>query len=361
MNDIIDNIIMNIENFDYNNISMLFSFLLVYYVSKRTIRNYDLKKDSKPKNIKEIALPPEVKLKYDEVAFNSMMSSKAKEAVLKFTNLMIEKFPSEVLSNFYNNINTLEIKNNAPRKNQFFNNFRCVGVYKGELNRIILDENQFFNTIYHELFHMASSVSKDKIYYSGFYQAKPKSMIGEGINEGYTEVLTKRYFYQDTRKFKSYEFLVMIADRLEKIIGKDIMESLYFKADLHGLVLELQKYISEDDVMKFITNTDFILKYVYEDRVRFIERDKIVNVLKTTINLLIKAYNFKLESEYSKGNIRADEFLEEMYGYCSSFASDLKIDGHNYKFLSSEDFVDIFTLYFKDLLDMKESELIIKK
>ena len=70
---------------------------------------------------------------------------------------------------------------------------------------------------------------------------------------------------------------------------------------------------------------------------------------------------FKLESEYSKGNIRADEFLEEMYGYCSSFASDLKIDGHNYKFLSSEDFVDIFTLYFKDLLDMKESELIIKK
>ena len=72
--------------------------------------------------------------------------------------------------------------------------------------------------IYHELFHMASSkfINKFKIY-CGFRQ----NNIGRAINEGYTELLTYRYFSLDNSSSYTYEYLKIIVENLENIQMKN--------------------------------------------------------------------------------------------------------------------------------------------
>ena len=51
-----------------------------------------------------------------------------------------------------------------------------------------------------------------------------------------------------------------ISRYLEKIIEPNNMESLYMRSSLNGLVGELKKYQSEENVMRFITDTDFLIR-----------------------------------------------------------------------------------------------------
>ena len=83
---------------------------------------------------------------------------------------------------------------------------------------------------------MASTIFQDGIIYSGLSEQN----IGIGLNEGYTELLAKRYF--DKSNNNGYIFETQIAKLLELIIGQEKMESYYFNANLYGLIEELRKY-----------------------------------------------------------------------------------------------------------------------
>ena len=93
---------------------------------------------------------------------------------------------------------------------------------------------------------------------------------------------------------------------LEKIVGKNKMEKLYFNADLRGLINEVEKFTTKSEIIAFILRVDYInsSKYIYND-------DKFVI---NAYNFLIKTYVSKLMSmiEYNQITLEeADEMLQE--------------------------------------------------
>lgn len=135
---------------------------------------------------------------------------------------------------------------------------------------IVIRSKEIEETIYHELIHLATFVSWEDIEACGFRQLKYKSPrksatiydIGAGLTEGYTELLSNRHF-KDRAVKESYLELVDFSRFIEVLVGKDEMESLFFKANLPGLVNKLQSYASLEQVIKLLKDIDFILNANY--------------------------------------------------------------------------------------------------
>ena len=137
--------------------------------------------------------------------------------------------------------------------------------YIPENNAIELSENNYNITINHELFHASTTINdKDtEMIYCGFQQiSNKKKKIGEGLNEGYTQYLTEKYFGKENSLNTAYTYEKRIAETLEIIVGKEKMQSLYFNANLHGLVEYLKKYAPEYDIYKFISTLDFLNEHM---------------------------------------------------------------------------------------------------
>ena len=246
---------------------------------------------------------PELKQKYDDIEINKISNAEFKKTVLEFTKVLLTHFPDEALTNFYNNINELSIKNNKS-----ISAIGIRGSYNGIKNSIAIADK---TSIYHELFHMASrSYNKeDKLMYVGFCQQGTDTKrtlvgkLGSGLNEGYTEVLTHRYFGDNHELCSSYPFETSIAKKLEIIIGEDKMTLLYLKGDMLGIVGELKHYASEEEIMKFITRLDLIYNFnpMYKS---ILIRESIFD----TYEFLLKAYAVKIKKFYDKGIINIDGF-----------------------------------------------------
>ena len=126
---------------------------------------------------------------------------------------------------------------------------------------------------------MSSSCYRGEIEYSGFHQFSLKSglfNLGEGINEGYTELLRHRYFITENDGFESYTYEIDTADKIEKITGKEKMESLYLNADLPGLIQELKQFSSEEAIIKFISDVDFIFKNLDEKNSNYLKKEQLL-------------------------------------------------------------------------------------
>lgn len=117
-------------------------------------------------------------------------------------------------------------------------------------------------TLYHELFHASSTYYDEKQdnSFSGFHHhlRNPRKFIGLGFNEGYTQLLTERYF-NNSQSNDSYVNEVHYVKLIENLIGKEKLLNLYLKSDLNNLILELCKNNSEEQVFEFLTNMDLFI------------------------------------------------------------------------------------------------------
>lgn len=200
------------------------------------------------KDFREIKVAPEIVRKISNIDFDRLEKSSFSVEVERFVDVVTKNLPKSNLDTLYNNINTLEIKT-VP----FLH--RSLGRYDSTKNTIVLRKT-LEECIYHELFHMASSklIDENKLY-SGFEQIDKKFMIGVGINEGYTQFLTERYFH-DYTSLDVYPLHTLAVSIIEKIIGKDNMQNFYFRNDLKSLVEALEKYCSIEEIMQFLNNLD---------------------------------------------------------------------------------------------------------
>lgn len=139
-----------------------------------------------------------------------------------------------------------------------------------------------FGSSNHELLHQASSKSIDGVVYSGFSTYSNSEYIGVGINEGYTQLLSERYFCEN--EGSSYFIEVEILKILENIVGKDKMEKYYFKADCSSLITQLTNYEEYNSIIEFIKDVDCI-HYIKENNLL----DQKFNEFKRLIN---KIYEF---------------------------------------------------------------------
>lgn len=305
------------------------------YTSRKLSSTYVLHKDYKPKDISKVNLPVELRQKYTDVDVSHIASSKVKKVVLEFTTLLIEKFPPELLSNFYNNINEINIK-----KNHGVLLIAADGMYSCKKNKI---NYSAINSIYHELFHMASSVynERKRLCYSGFSQVYYSPInryvgnnIGFGINEGYTELMAYRYFERERGIPITYEFEVGVVEHLEKIIDQKEMEKLYLTANLMGLINDLKEYASLDDILDFITRVDLVNNH-YIDNFIF-PNNKMQESIISIYRFLLKTYIVKLEKQLDKEIITKEEFLDKIKRYIKALGTSVKIGRHIYEYFTRE-------------------------
>ena len=208
---------------------LVFGPLLLFYISYylKLIRRYCTKNFIKIKKTPKVEIKGNVKVEDEEI----------KKFVKK--SVKIKCFNK---SFFYHNVSNLKINTcDAFRK---FNIF--IAEYDYVNNIIYITSN---HSLPHELTHTCSS------YYDGDdYSGLSQNGLGVGINEGYTELLTERYYFHGD----SYPVERKIANNLEKITGKDKMEEYYYTANLYDFVGELKQYDSEENVLKFLNCVDII-------------------------------------------------------------------------------------------------------
>lgn len=288
----------------------LFDVDIIYYFKRNFISKYNLNR--KKFNASKVLLPPELTKKYDEVNLDYLAKSEFLKYVEEFKNIIIKNIHPSNLTNFYNNINNLTITtaNYDLLKKLLGKNLSAT--YNTKTNKIKLNNNGKENeSIFHELFHMASAIFKGNTLYAGFKQQilNSKFEIGTGINEGYTQLLTERYFSDKPNTKYSYPFEKDIALQLEKIIGENKMQKFYFNANLLGLINELEKFASKQDILDFITNLDFICKQ--SNKLLYLpkHKDLIVSKLSQITTFLFNVYKNKLSDFYNKGLISKKEMI----------------------------------------------------
>lgn len=337
---VMQDFIIQLEQIDYADILNILQPFIIYYVANRTIGTYRLRKDYKSKNITKVALPPELTSKYSEVDTSKLATTKFGQAITKFTETIIKNFSAEDLTNFYNNVNTLKVKSKNFFISDLFFNSNTAGQYDAKKNEISVEEDTVEISIYHELFHMASSTYKNGRVYSGFHQPPVKindSGFGQGINEGYTELLTQRYFQTDSPVTAAYRYHVTIAKQLEKVVGQEKMKSLYLNCDLMGLIDELKQYTSTDEVMKFISNTDFLLQHIDDKKVTALEKNMINNCLKNVNRFLMISYSRKLQRQVNDGMLSTQEFLSNFTEFTSSLPANIRLRKTKYEIMTNQD------------------------
>ena len=178
------------------------------------------------------------------------------ENIRSFIERMKDVLPEECLKNMYANIENVSIKHAS--RHYDYSYYNCV------FNKIRVRDYQ--NTLWHELLHLSSGRWDKEHYaeYNGFrftkYTKKYRGSdfdIGIGLNEGYTQLLTERYF-SDRKTSTCYAIEKDIAKMLESIVGREKMQKLYFNADLLGLIRELEQYTNDKEIVDFLKTLDFI-------------------------------------------------------------------------------------------------------
>lgn len=210
---------------------------------------------------------------------------------------------------FYKNMSSVKIKSYYGVN--LLNNI-ILGSYNAN-NRIIrLRKGTENEALEHELLHVASSLKQDNVFYKGFYQKNGIIDIGSGLNEGYTQLLAERYFsFSRNNDINRNCYLIekRYAKIIENIVGKNIMQNLYFKADLKGLVMELNKYADINEIFTFLTNLDLYKTISFENV------DILENKLKCMNNFVIKTYMKKVLINNTFSIVKLNKLILEELRY----------------------------------------------
>ncbi len=281
-------------------------------IKKYIIRPHKLKMKlieySNTDMVKVVDLPDELYEGNDQDVNENEVYQKIYE---EFGKVIEEKIPREDLDNYYRNFKTIkETKTSTLYMLKHLSKGQLVGgTYNIKDNLIDLETtklSKLMNAIFHELLH-ASSTRVDlenNVIYSGFSQMfinkkdeKKNEVYGIGINEGVTQYLANKLFDPDLKMLPAYSVYKeeqAIAKALEKIVGEEKLRSLYFRADLQGLVNELEKYATREEIYKFINYTDVLFYYSQDKNLNFKELDDVKNF----INLfLIKVYDKAMKAK----------------------------------------------------------------
>jgi len=280
--------------------------------------SYKLCSESKNLNSKShIVCPPRIdEAKYSGFAVEDIQ---IKTAIDNFIKVLEREVSKDNLNLLYNNLKSLEVISKTSFVDivkALISNYFTSGLYYPLLNRIKvipnkidkkyglyidITEDEYLFTIYHELLHMSSTLCDEvnDILFGGFCQYG-KEKIGFSLDEGYTELLTYRYFIRSS-DLVSYKYETNIMLLIEKIIGRDKLTSLYFNADLYGLCLELKRYVSNDEIKRFILYFDNISRL--SERTGSKVYDKIVFYHEYISLFLIRIYVKKLACDIENKKI----------------------------------------------------------
>lgn len=249
----------------------------------------------------------------------SNINKKYQHRVKAFHTILKESVAPECLNTFYDKISSLAITHDKLKAFLYrFCYTKIAGEYLVKENEIHLYVNRGQRTtLTHELLHLSSSYvnQKREHYQIGFYQENPTLVLGDALNEGYTEYLTNKLFHLGYNS-SDYLYESIIAMLVEEVLGEQKMQKLYFTGDLYNLINNLCQYTTIDNIKKFLFLTDYVLNNRYK-----ITREKASIESISYINqFLLEVYTNKLIKSYQAKEIT----LLEVYQLLEIFTYELK-------------------------------------
>lgn len=229
------------------------------------------------------------------------------------------------LDNFLNNLKTLKIYYVEDDEKEMLLSQEmdaCYIVSKNELRFSSISKEH--GSIYHELLHCASAERKNNIEYCGFQirLLDINGEIGRGLNEGYTELLSERYFNVSA----TYWFERVFAIQLEKIVGEDFLKENYFNHNLQAIRDKLAEYSSKEAVSNFIYNWDaYTIGRSFDDSITTDEYQSCLDECSVFLSL---CYKKKLELEND------EQFDDKYYNFINDLIAAGTISFGEHKNLS---------------------------
>ena len=173
-----------------------------------------------------------------------------------FINTFKENFTEEQTKAMLYRLNYLEITEDIGVIKGIIQTVVSLGCYHSASNSITISHYkntnipvEMWETLIHELMHMASTKNTQIGFITGL---EIPDILGNGLNEGYTEYLTQKYFTKKMKYTESEDFSVFFAKGIENIVGPEKMQECYFNANLGSLIEELEQYASKEDILKLL-------------------------------------------------------------------------------------------------------------
>ena len=334
-NNEVNNAITILQNIDLDTIASIFRFAVIYYASRKVTQGVALQIEYHFPKCKKIKMPPELVLESGDFQVDDKIKAEDKAHILNFINTVCSNFSDDCLILLCNNLKSLKLKDTYHQKHIF--NPDVTGAYNLKKNAIIIRDCSLYNPIYHELFHLSSSIIQDKTTFSGFSQ----DAFGKGLNEGYTQLLTERYFAKESVIDSSYPIQKRIVQVLEIIVGKDEMEQLYMQANLKGLVDFLSKYATEKEILSFISNVDFTMQYLPNHKFLLFKKYLLRKAFSSISDFLIKIFIKYFASLAIDSNVDEEELHYKFMLFLSLLSISINISGEEYVLLNEDTYYNI--------------------
>ncbi len=254
----------------------------------------------------------------NEYVFNSY-----DEVIFKFIDTICKRFPKIDYSRFFKKLHTLKIVRRGSEEQIKGNIYKCAS-YNRDSNVIYILSKKENKYIYHELFHLLSSLRQNC---SGFKTYTRRGQIGEGLNEGYTELLSNRYFTYGENN-KSYVYERKCASIIESILTENVMFKLYAESNLEQLIDCLEEYMPKNMTLRFIKNLDDFSKNWYNDTIISKGKSKKSYIeCNDYLSTLIYSYYKK---QYLNRKISYDEMIRQIKNKISILLSNANMSSiHN--------------------------------
>lgn len=280
-----------------------------FYLNNPISEKYRLQKIDKRLTVVDIDKVKEITIEHDikkDKVFINTENSKINEIFENFINVMNNNFEEEDLGNLYDNIIWVLFKR--------YSSFKYAGDYDPVTNIIRTLSEDDFDSIHHELIHMSANPYDETNDYGGFYYTLDKYIFGYGLDEGYTELLNKRYFNSKTQN--AYRLQIMICRHLEELVGQKKMEKMYLNANLFGLIKELKQTHDIKEIERFIAAIDFTHDYDNVELLADCEIETLYTQIETIIVFLFKGYcKIMLNNELSEDILeyQINEYLTAVF------------------------------------------------
>lgn len=238
---------------NYLNSNKKFEQTRSYYKNVNEVIKDNLKTD-KEYSVDYI-LTEEAKEKIKNFILNEDYNNYLKSLAIK----LYEYTEIDNLLNCYNNLKNIKIIKDDKFKEKRFSlqDHFITGIYDPYTNTISYYDN---DTISHEFLHMSSTpkIESDDYYTTGFKIYGGNIEFARGLNEGYTELLNRRIFYDDYNSDTAYKINVYLL-RIFELLYDDYktMERDYFISNYQSPIGNFIKYGSYDEFFKLTTYLDY--------------------------------------------------------------------------------------------------------
>lgn len=214
----------------------------------------------------DIELP---KIDYSYIKKSLIAKDIIKDSMIEFSRVM-RRNNKKAYNNYCINSKGIYLTDNDP----FHFPLNTLGYFGIDANvkhldkkgKSVIDKNMLYiktmslgkvrDATRHELMHMVSTEPNTSE--CGFIRVDDNSdsEIGRFLNEGCTDLMCEEYFPGYQPGYPKY--IIDCARAVRNIVGKEKFDTLFFNADLNGLINELSSYSNKKETIQFITNLDDI-------------------------------------------------------------------------------------------------------